>query len=151
MSEAETPQAQVQLLKMYVKDTSLEIPEGVKAFRLEWTPELNMEINTQSKALTEANVHEVSIKIKCTVKCSGTVAFITEVEQAGLFMVTGLQDDALKQALGAFCPNILYPFLRETVGDIVTRAGFPQLILAAINFDALYQQQLAQQKPQIIQ
>jgi preprotein translocase subunit SecB len=133
--------AQVQLMKIYVKDASLQIPLGVKAFRLEWTPELNVEINTQSKPLAEQNIHEAALKIKCTVKCKNEVAFIAEVDQAGLFMVNGLDEASLRHALGAFCPNILYPFLREAIGDMVLRAGFPQLNLAPINFDVLYQQQ----------
>lgn len=146
-----TQGAQVQLMKIYVKDASLQIPSGVKAFQLEWNPELNVEINTQSKPLAEQNIHEVALKIKCTVKCKNEVAFVTEVDQAGLFMVNGLDESALRHALGAFCPNILYPFLREAIGDMVLRAGFPQLNLAPINFDVLYQQQMAQQSQNPIQ
>jgi preprotein translocase subunit SecB len=149
--ETETPvdtqspeNAQVQLMKLYVKDASLQIPEGTKAFRFDWSPELNVEINTQTKPLAEKNLHEVALKVKCTVKCKEGVAFITEVDQAGLFMVSGLDETQLRHALGAFCPNILYPFLREAVGDMVLRSGFPQLNLAPINFDALYQQQIQQ-------
>lgn len=139
---------QVQLMKIYVKDASLQIPTGVKAFQLEWIPDLNVEINTQSKPLTEKDLHEVALKIKCTVKCKEQVAFIVEADQAGLFMVSGLDEASLRHALGAFCPNILYPFLREAIGDMVLRAGFPQLNLAPINFDMLFQQQMAQQGEQ---
>lgn len=143
--------AQVQLMKIYVKDASMQIPLGVKAFRLEWSPELNVEVNTQSKPLAEKDLHEVALKIKCIVKCKNDIAFTTEVDQAGLFMISGLDEPALRHALGAFCPNILYPFLREAIGDMVLRAGFPQLNLAPINFDVLYQQQMAQQQSKIIQ
>ncbi len=153
INQAETAaeQAQVQLMKIYVKDASLQVPLSIKAFRLEWLPELNVEINTQSRPLAEKNLHEVALKIKCTVKCKDEIAFIAEVDQAGLFMLSGLEPEPLRHALGAFCPNILYPFLREAIGDMVLRAGFPQLNLAPINFDVLYQQQMAQQQSQIIQ
>ena len=80
-----TPEgAQVQLMKLYVKDASLQIPEGAKAFRFDWSPELNVEINTQSKPLAEKNLYEVALKVKCTIKCKENIAFITEVDQAGL-------------------------------------------------------------------
>ena len=133
---------QVQMLKMYLKDASMQIPAGIKIFQAEWNPEVNMEMNTQSKPLSEANTHEVSIKMKCTVKCKEEVAFIVEVDQAGVFVFNGLDESASHHALGAFCPGLLYPFVREAIGDLVLRAGFPQLNLAPINFDMVYQQQV---------
>lgn len=137
---SEQKEARVDLLRLYVKDMSLQIPEGSKAFQLEWKPELNFEINTQAKSLSEPNHYEVSVQIKCTNTCSGTIAFKIEVVQAGLFKIENLDEPTLKQAFTTICPNILYPFVRETVGDLVLRAGFPQLNLSAVNFEAMNNQ-----------
>ncbi len=134
----------VELMRLYVKDLSLQIPEGSRAFQLEWKPELNFEINSQAKGLTETNHYEVSIRLKCTNTCAGKVAFVVEAVQAGVFRIENLDETAIKQAFGVVCPNILYPFLRETIGDMVLRAGFPQLNLAAINFEAVNQSAGAQ-------
>ena len=140
--EAETNTAgapAIELLRLYVKDLSLEIPEGAKAFQLEWKPELNFDINTQAKSLSEKDHYEVSIHLKCTNTCSGKVAFTVDLVQAGLFKIENIDETGMKQAFGVICPNILYPFVRETVGDMVLRAGFPQLNLSAVNFEAMNQ------------
>lgn len=129
----------IELLRLYAKDISLQIPDGAKAFQLEWKPELNFEINTQAKSLNEPNHYEVAIRLKCTNTCSGKVAFNVEVVQAGLFRIENLDENSQKQAFGVVCPNILYPFVREAVGDLVLRAGFPQLNLSAVNFEAMAQ------------
>lgn len=138
MSENKDPR--VELVRLYVKDLSLQIPEGAKAFQLEWKPELNFEINTQSKPLSEKDHYEVSIRLKVTNKCSDKVAFVAEVDQAGLFKIENLDEANLKQAFAVACPTIIYPFVRETIGDLVLRAGFPQLNLSAMNFEAMNQQ-----------
>ena len=150
-TENQTPDARIELIKLYVKDISMQIPEGAKAFQLEWQPELNFEINTQGKSLAEAHHYEVALHLKCTNTCKGKVAFTVEIVQAGLFKIENLQDQALQHAMATFCPNLLYPFVREAVGDMVTRAGFPQLNLAAVNFEALYQQSQAEKEGTIIQ
>lgn len=137
-------EAQVELVKMYAKDISLHLPEGLAAFHLEWKPQLQFEIQTTAKPLKELGHFEVIIHFKCTNTCSEKVAFTVDVIQAGLFKIKGLHEDALKHALATFCPNLLYPFVRETVGDLVTRAGFPQLNLAAVNFEQMYQQSLVE-------
>jgi preprotein translocase subunit SecB len=140
-----TPQAEprVELSKLYVKDISLQIPQGSKAFRLEWQPEINFEVQTTATPLQEADHFEVAVRIKCTNTCKGEVAFVAEVLQAGLFNVTGLEKEVLARTLATFCPNLLYPFVREAVGDLVVRAGFPQLNLSAVNFEQMYEQSLA--------
>lgn len=136
---SESKEARIELMRLYVKDMSLQIPEGAKAFQLEWNPELNFEVNTQAKALQEKNHYEITVQVKCTNTCAGTVAFVVEVAQAGLFRIENLDETGLKQAFGVVCPNILYPYVREAVGDVVLRGGFPQLNLSAVNFDAVNQ------------
>ena len=141
------PEAQVeqqpefQIHKLYVKDISFQVPNGVKAFQKDWAPELNVEVKTESKSLEEANTHEVSLGVKCTVSSDKNTAFTCEVVQAGIFTLTNMQEEQTKHALGAYCPGILYPYLRAVMSDIVTRGGFPQLSLAPINFDLLYEEQ----------
>lgn len=138
MTTAKEPR--IDLVKLYIKDLSLQLPEGSAAFRLEWQPELNFEISTQAKQMKEKDHFEVSVHLKCTNQCKEKTAFIVEVIQAGLFRLEEIKADILEQTLATFCPNILYPFVRETVADLVVRAGFPQLNLAAVNFEQLYQQ-----------
>ncbi len=150
-TENTAPDARIELMRLYVKDVSMQIPAGAKAFQLEWQPELNFEINTQAKALAEPHHYEVALRLKCTNTCKDQVAFTVEIIQAGLFKIENLQGQPLQHAMATFCPNLLYPFVREAVGDMVVRAGFPQLNLAAVNFEALYQQTLAEQQGSTIQ
>lgn len=136
---------QFQIHKLYSKELSFEIPAGLKAFQMEWAPELNVEISNQSKALAEKNTHEVVLSIKCTVNSHGETVFIAEAKQAGIFTLPDMDDEQAKHTLGAFCPNILYPYLRETISDLVMRGDFPQLALAPIDFNMMYEQQKNQQ------
>lgn len=138
MTTAKEPR--IDLVKLYIKDLSLQLPEGAGAFRLEWQPELNFEINTETQKLKEKDHFEVRVHLKCTNKCKDKTAFVVDVVQAGLFRLEEIKEDILEHTLATFCPNILYPFVRETVADLVVRAGFPQLNLAAVNFEQLYQQ-----------
>lgn len=137
MSENKEPR--VELIRLYIKDMSLQIPEGAKAFQLEWKPDLNFEISTQAQSLQEAGLYEVSIHLKCTNTCDGKIAFVVDIIQAGLFKIENLDEAAKKQAFSTVCPNIIYPFVREAIGDLILRAGFPQLNLSAVNFDAINQ------------
>ncbi len=135
---------QIQIHKIYIKDMSLQIPEGSSTFRAEWQPELNVEIDHEAKALAEADTYEVTLRVKCIVNNQQKLAFEVEVFQAGIFGATQFDEAELQHALGSFCPNMLYPYLREAVSDIVMKAGFPQLSLAPINFDMLYEQRQAE-------
>lgn len=134
------PESPFNIHKIYVKDVSFEIPDGVAVFTNDWKPELNVEVTSASKALSEADTHEVTLTVKCTVQSAGKKAFEAEVQQAGIFTVVGLDEAQLKHTLGAFCPSLLYPYLREVISDMVLKGGFPQLNLAPINFDMLYEQ-----------
>ena len=85
------------------------------------------------------------LSITATVTSNKKTAFLIEVHQAGVFVMNGFENDQLHQMLGSFCPNVLFPYAREVVSDMVVRGGFPQLILAPVNFDALYAQHMQQQ------
>lgn len=148
MSEAsmqdQTDKTQFAIQRIYLKDLSFESPQSPKVFMEDWNPEMKMDISTSNK-LIEAGVHEVVLHLTVTVGSTDKVAFIAEVKQAGVFMLEGFEDAQLKQLLGAYCAGILYPYAREVVTSVVTKGSFPQLVLAPINFDALYAEQQSQQ------
>ena len=134
---------QFAIQKIYIKDVSFESPNAPAVFTEEWKPDSNLELNTNGKKL-EDNVYEVVLSLTVTVKNNDKVAHLVEIQQAGIFSIAGFNDSDLSHMLGSFCPNILFPYAREAVSDIVTRGGFPQLLLSPVNFDALYAQHLKQ-------
>ncbi len=142
MTEAKTNQTttpQFEIQRIYVKDISFEAPNTPHTFVEEWKPEVSLNLETKSNRVQD-NLHEVVLSITATVSSSKKNAFLIEVHQAGVFMINGFPSEQLHQMLGSFCPNILFPYAREVVSDMVVRGGFPQLILAPVNFDALYAQ-----------
>lgn len=130
---------QFAIQRVYVKDLSFESPESPMIFTQDWKPEMGLDINTASNSVVDDNF-EVILTLTVTVKSGGKTAFIVEVKQAGIFTIVGFSDEDLKHTLGSFCPSILYPYAREVVTTAVMRGGFPQLVLAPVNFEALYQQ-----------
>lgn len=134
--------AQFSLQRIYVRDVSFEAPKSPEIFRHEWSPSVALDLNTKQKSL-EADFYEVVLTLSVTVKTGEEVAFIAEVQQAGIFLIMGLDEQAMRHTLGAFCPNILFPYAREALDSLVTRGSFPALMLAPVNFDALYAQELA--------
>src|SRR3990167_4201740 len=138
--KTQTAQPEFAIQRLYVKDLSLETPNAPKIFLKQWEPQLHMDLATDANLVLEEGVREVVLTVTVTVKIKEEVAFLVEVKQAGIFSLKGFSDEQLKHMLGSFCPNILYPYAREVVSDCVTRAGFPQLYLAPVNFDALYEQ-----------
>lgn len=133
-------QAQFVIQKIYVKDLSFETPNSPRIFTQEWKPELNLQLSNENQRVAE-NIHEVVLSLTVTAKLGDQTAFLAEVHQAGIFMLNGYSDENLGSLLGSYCPNILFPFAREVVADLVTKGGFPPLLLAPVNFDALYTQQ----------
>ncbi|WP_440615258.1 protein-export chaperone SecB [Cysteiniphilum sp. 6C5] len=145
-TETNTPDIQFQIQKLYTKDISFEIPKGADAFKQEWKPELNVALNTKVTGLPEENMYEVILTVEADVKCGDTDAFKAEVQQAGIFLISNMEEGQLDHAQYAFCPNILYPYAREAISDLVAKGGFPQLCLAPVNFDMIYQQKQQEQK-----
>lgn len=131
--------------RIYIKDVSYEAPNSPRIFKEDWKPEVNVDLQTKTDKI-EDNIFDVVLHLTVTVKMGDKTAFLCEVHQAGIFTLKGFPDDQLNHALGSMCPNILYPYAREAISDIVTRGGFPQLLLAPVNFDALYMQHLEQKK-----
>lgn len=130
--------------RIYIKDISFEAPNTPQMFRAEWHPTIQLDIHTKSMPL-EANAHEIVLSITVTAKIGETTAFLAEVHQAGIFTINAFPPDQMPHLLWSYCPNILFPFAREVISDLVTRGGFPPFYLAPINFDALYQQHLQKQ------
>ncbi|OAI49483.1 preprotein translocase subunit SecB [Gammaproteobacteria bacterium SCGC AG-212-F23] len=138
---------QFEIQRIYIKDLSLEAPNTPQTFVEEWKPEVQLNLETKSNKIQE-NLHEVVLTVTANVNTGKKVAFIIEVQQAGIFHMSGFPNDQLHHMLGSFCPNILFPYVREVISDVVIRAGFPQLILTPVNFDALYTQHLEEKGKQ---
>lgn len=140
---AGSPQFEIQ--RIYTKDVSYEAPHTPHTFVKDWKPEVQLNLETKSNRIQD-NTHEVILSVTATVTTNKESAFVIEVHQAGIFLISGLPNEQLRQMLGSFCPNILFPYIREVISDIVVRGGFPQLLLAPVNFDALYAQHMEEQK-----
>ena len=132
---------QFSLQRIYVRDLSFEAPKSPAIFRQQWEPSVALDLNTKQKGL-EGDFHEVVLTLSVTVKNGEEVAFIAEVQQAGIFLIKNLDGPSLSHTLGAFCPNILFPYAREALDNLVTRGSFPALMLSPVNFDALYAQEM---------
>lgn len=143
--QAQKGETQFLIQRLYLKDCSFETPNSPEIFQQQWHPELTLDLNTSHNEL-EANVYEVILTVTATVKNKDTVAFLAEVKQAGIFTIQGAPGEQLDHLLGSFCPSILFPYAREAITSQVIRGSFPQLVLAPINFDALYMQQLSDKK-----
>ncbi len=138
---------QFALQRIYIKDLSFEAPKSPEVFRKEWAPQIEMQLNTRQRRL-EDNFYEVELGITVTAHNAGEVAFIAEVQQAGIFLIQGLNEASMSHAMGAFCPSLLFPYAREALDGIVVKGSFPALMLAPVNFDALYEQEMQRQMEQ---
>jgi preprotein translocase subunit SecB len=127
--------------KVYIKDISFETPNSPAVFTQKWEPNVNLELSTAGRALAEG-VHEVVLSLTVTAKLGDKTAYLVEAQQAGVFTIRGFTEQELAPMLGSFCPNILFPFAREAISDLVAKGGFPQLLLAPVNFDALFAQHM---------
>ncbi len=123
--------------RIYAKDLSFEAPASPEIFGEEWNPDIDLQLHTAARQVAEHD-YEVALTVTVTVKVGETTAFLVEVVQAGLFTVVGIGEEQLGPMLGAYCPNVLFPYARESVSDLSVRGGFPQLVLSPVNFDALY-------------
>ncbi len=133
--------------KIFVKDISFESPNAPNIFlEKDWQPDVNLNLQSTSRKLDE-DVYEVVLNITVTAKLNDeTTAYLAEVQYAGIFNIKNFPNDDQTYMLGSYCPNLLFPYIREAISDVVAKGGFPQLLLAPVNFDALLQQKLEQQK-----
>ena len=143
MSDASQPVFQIQ--RMYLKDLSLEIPGAPRIFLEQQGPSVEIQLDTSYEALSES-IHEITVTVTVTTKIGADkVVFLVEAKQGGIFEIRNIPAEQMPIVLNVVCPNVIYPYLRANVADVVSRAGFPPIHLAEINFEALYQQKLAQQ------
>jgi preprotein translocase subunit SecB len=141
-SEQNGPQFALQ--RIYTKDISFETPNSPAIFTEKWEPNVNVELNSANTPLQEG-VFEVVLSVTVTTKVGEKTAYLAEVQQAGIFVVNGFNEQEMGGMLNSYCPNMLFPFAREVIADLVNKGSFPQMLLAPINFDALYAQHLQKQ------
>jgi preprotein translocase subunit SecB len=142
--------AQFALQRIYLKDASFESPRSPGSFRGQWQPKINLELNARH-SLIEGELYEVVLSLTITANTEGDdkPLYLVEVQQGGVFLIKGIAGDALEQTLGSFCPGVLFPYAREAIDAMVVKGSFPPLMLAPVNFDAIYEQARKQQeKPQ---
>ncbi|UXZ05325.1 protein-export chaperone SecB [Moraxella nasicaprae] len=144
---SEELQPQLGLERIYTKDISFEVP-SVDVFTKQWQPETDINISASVADLGE-DYKEVTLSVSVTAKLEDSVAFVAEVQQAGIFLLKNIPEADMDHLLQAYCPNILFPYAREVISDIVSRGSFPQLLLAPVNFEQAYiQSQLEAQANQ---
>ena len=130
--------------KIYVKDASLEIPHAPQIFTERSQPQVGIELSNFAQQVEE-NIFEVAIKVTVTSKIADKTVYLVEVTQAGIFQISGVPEENMELIVGITCPNILFPYAREAVSNLVVRAGFQPVLLNPINFEALFAQQKQQQ------
>ncbi len=138
---------QFSIQKVYMRDISFETPNTPLIFQEKWQPETNMQLGNKAVVLSE-DVHEVMLSVTVTAKIGAKTAYLVEIQQCGIFNISGYDPKELPAIVGSVCPNILFPFAREAISDLVARGGFPQLLLSPVNFDALYAEYAQQQRKQ---
>ena len=131
---------QVGIQKIYTRDFSFESPQAPMVFtKQDWEPKTNLNLRSTHGEIAE-NTHEVVLTLTVETKHEDTTLFLVELQQAGIFLVTGYEAEEMGPILGSFCPNILFPFARESISAMVAKGGFPDFQLQPINFEALYLQ-----------
>lgn len=137
-------QVQFEIRKIYIKDASLESPLAPEVFLdNNSAPAISIDLTIAQQELSQENHYEVVLKVTAEAKSEkGETLFITEIAQAGVFAIAGIPEEEMQLALNIACPNVLLPFARESISDLVTKSGFPQLLIAPVNFEALYKKRV---------
>lgn len=144
-AQAQNQQPGFGIEKIYVKDASLEIPHAPHIFTDRSQPQVSIELGNFAQQI-EQNIFEVAIKVTVTSKIGDKTVFLVEATQAGIFQISNVPTENIELILGITCPNILFPYARETISDLVVRAGFQPVLLNPINFEALFAQQKQQEE-----
>jgi len=132
--------------KLYVKDISVEVPNAPEIFLEREAPQVEIQLNSAGRAIGDG-AYEVLLTVTVTAKLGEKTVFLVEVGQAGIFRVLNVPNEQIEPLIAVACPNILFPYARETVSDAVTRAGFAPVVLQPVNFEAMYMQRLQEQVP----
>lgn len=143
--EEQAAEKRLSITKIYLKDFSFESPQSPDIFRQgEWKPQTNLNLRSSHHA-AEGDHHEIVLTITIEAKEEDKTCFLIELQQAGLFEIAGYDGEELQAIVGSFCPNILFPYARESIASLIQKGGFPEFVLQPINFDALYMQSKQQQ------
>ena len=146
MSETEPSKKQFNIQKIYLKDASFESPGSPASFSQKpWDPKLDLNMSNTHSQIDE-DQYEAVLRITLTASHDGEPTFLIEIQQAGIFSISGFNEDETRYLLGSQCASTLFPYAREQISDISVRGGFPPLLLSPVNFDALYQQHLQQKQ-----
>lgn len=140
--EPQTPVFQIQ--RIYLKDLSLEQPNSPQILLEQSQPQVEINLSLGAAGIADG-IYEVTVTATVTTKVGEKVLFLVEAKQAGIFEIRNIPDEQLQPIVGIACPGIVYPYLRAIVSDLCTRAGFPPVLLAEVNFQAMYEAQQAQQ------
>ena len=146
-SNGATPPRQFALQRVYIKDLSFESPASPKVFQQEWKPKMQVDLRTGSNIISDDN-YEVVLTVTVTASLEDEAVFVAEVQQGGLFHIQGMDDEELRSVLAIVCPNTLFPYARETIDSVVIKGTFPSVMLAQVNFEALFTQAMEQAKKQ---
>lgn len=144
---SEQPAQHFSVEKIYLKDLSLEIPNSPQVFAERESPKIDISLRNEARAL-EAGVFEVVLTSTVTAKVQDRTVFLVEAAQAGIFQLRNVPQDQIEPVLNVVCGNVLFPYLRETVANVVSRGGFPPFLMNHVSFEALYEQRLQQQQQQ---
>jgi len=146
-AEEESQQAQFQLQKLYMKDVSFELPNAPQIFQDDGQVEIKMNLAQRVENLADG-VHEVVLTVTVTANLAEKTAYLAEVQQAGIFAISGLNEQATHAAVNTLCPHTLFPYARRAITDLVSDGGFPPLVLQPINFDQIYAQRMQEAQAQ---
>jgi preprotein translocase subunit SecB len=136
-NEGQAAQVSFQIEKIYIKDLSLEVPNAPQVFMDMENPQLEIQVRNEGAQFAEG-LFEVVVTVTVTARSGEKTIFLAEAAQAGIFSVRGVPAEDLDPLLGIGCPTILYPYVREAISDLVTRAGFPAVVLAPVSFEQIY-------------
>jgi preprotein translocase subunit SecB len=137
---ASTAGPQLSLQKVYVKDASFEVPSAPQIFQEQGQPQIQLNLSQQVGSLAD-NVYEVVLTVTVTCKLAEKTAYLAEVQQAGVFGLVGFDNPNRDAVLATYCPNVLFPYVRQAVSDMIQNGGFPPFLMQPINFEALYAEQ----------
>lgn len=140
MSDEQQAQRQFLVQRIYIKDLSFEAPNTPHIFQEEWAPEINVGLGSEANRLGD-DQYELVLKVNVEAKHGDKTVFLVEVQQAGVFQASGFNGEEIDALMGVAAPNVLFPYAREAVSDLVTRGSLPQFVLQPVNFEALYAQQ----------
>jgi preprotein translocase subunit SecB len=145
MADEQAAERRLSIGKIYLKDFSFESPQSPSVFQqTDWKPTTDLNLRSSHTAVSDEH-HEIVLTVTIEAKAEDKTLFLVELQQAGLFEIAGYEGEELGAIIGSFCPNILFPYARETIGSLIQKGGFPEFVLQPINFDALYMQSKQQQ------